>query len=110
MQGSQLTIYIANQNHRVHHRPIADWILDEAHQAGIAGATVVAVAEGVDTQGRYHAARFFELAEQSVAITVIAEDARIDALLERLAGGGARLFYTRAPIEFASLGGGDTAP
>lgn len=104
MQGSQLTIYVANQTHRVHHLPIVEWILDEARQADIPGATVVPVAEGIDTQGRYHAARFFELAEQSVAIALIADDACIDALLGKLAGAGVRLFYTRAPIEYDSLG------
>lgn len=104
MRGSQLTIYAANQSHRVRHRSVVDWILEEAKNADIHGATVVEVAEGVDDRGKYHAARFFELAEQSVAVTLIAEDAQIDDLLERLNGGGVHLFYTRARIEYAALG------
>ncbi|PYE14917.1 DUF190 domain-containing protein [Paraburkholderia silvatlantica] len=104
MQGSQLTVFAANQGHRVRHLPVVDWILEEAKRAGIQGATVVEIAEGVDAKGKYHAARFFELAEQSVSVTFIAEDARIDDLLEKLNVGVVRLFYTRTRIEYATLG------
>ncbi|MEK6383294.1 MAG: DUF190 domain-containing protein [Paraburkholderia tropica] len=104
MKGSQLTLYAANQSHRVKHMTVVEWLLDEARQAGIVGATVVEVAEGVDARGKYHAARFFELADQPVAVTLIADDAKIDALLARLHEGGIRLFYTRAPIEYDTLG------
>lgn len=104
MIGSQLTIYAADQRQRIRHMAIGEWILDEARRVGIQGATVVEVAESVDTKGKYHAARFFELAEQSVAVTIIAVDADIDALLAKLVDGGVRLFYTRAPIEYDTLG------
>lgn len=104
MKGSQLTVYAANQSHRIRHLTVVEWILDEAKHAGIQGATVVEAAEGVDAKGRYHAARFFELADQPVAVTVIAGDAQIDALLAALRAGGLRLFYTRAPIEYDILG------
>lgn len=109
MKGSQLTVYAANQSHRVRHMSLVDWILDEVKRAGIRGATVTDVAEGVDAKGRYHAARFFELADQPVAVTVIAGDAEIDALLAVMRESGMRLFYTRAPIEYDTLGtnGGD---
>lgn len=83
---------------------VVDWLLDEAKRTGIVGATVIEVAEGVDAKGKYHAARFFELADQPVAVTLIADDASIDALLARLRDGGVRLFYTRAPIEYDTLG------
>ncbi|WP_043284873.1 DUF190 domain-containing protein [Paraburkholderia oxyphila] len=104
MQGSQLTVYVANQRHRVRHMPVVEWILDEARHAGIQGATVVDIAEGVDVNGKYHAARFFELAEQSVAVSVVGGDDAIEPLLAKLHEGGIRLFYTRAPIEYDALG------
>ncbi|WP_028217734.1 DUF190 domain-containing protein [Paraburkholderia oxyphila] len=104
MKGSQLTLYAANQSHRIKHLTVVDWLLDEARQAGIIGATVVEIAEGVDARGKYHAARFFELVDQPVAVTLIAADERIDAMLARVREGGIRLFYTRAPIEFDTLG------
>lgn len=104
MKGSQLTLYAANQSHRVKHMTVVDWLLDEARQAGIIGATVVEIAEGVDARGKYHAARFFELVDQPVAVTLIAADEQIDAMLARVREGGIRLFYTRAPIEFDTVG------
>ena len=104
MKGSQLTLYAANQSHRVKRMTVVEWLLDEAKQAGIVGATVIEITEGVDANGKYHAARFFELADQLVAVTLMADDARLDALLARLRDGGVRLFYTRAPIEYDMLG------
>jgi PII-like signaling protein len=84
--------------------PVVEWILDEARRASIQGATVVEIAEGVDVNGKYHAARFFELAEQSVAVTIVAGDDPVDQLLARLHEGGIRLFYTRGAIEYDTLG------
>lgn len=104
MKGSQLTLYAANQSHRVKHLTVVEWLLDEARRAGIIGATVVEIAEGVDAKGKYHAARFFELVDQPVAVTLIAADEQIDAMLARVREGGIRLFYTRAPIEFDTVG------
>lgn len=105
MQGSQLTVYVINRRHRVRHVPVVEWILGEAKHAGIQGATVVEIAEGIDANGKYHAARFFELAEQSVAVTVVAADDAIDQLLAKLHEGGIRLCYTRTRIEYETLGG-----
>jgi PII-like signaling protein len=104
MKGSQLTVYAANQSHRRHHQTVVEWILDETTKAGIQGATVIEVTEGYGAHGKYHAARFFELADQPVAVAVAAEDGKIDALLDSLRRGGVRLFYTRYPIEYEVIG------
>jgi PII-like signaling protein len=104
MKGSQLTVYAANQSHRKDHMTVVGWLLEQARGAGIEGATVIEVAEGIGNHGRYHAARFFELVDQPVVVTVIAEDNRIDALLDSLRNAGLRLFYTRCPIEYEVLG------
>jgi len=104
MKGSQLTLYAANQSHRKSHKTIVEWVLDEIAKAGIHGATVTEISEGIDAHGKYHAARFFELADQPVAVMVAAPDAQVDALLDSLRAGGVRLFYTRGPVEFEVLG------
>lgn len=104
MNGSQLTLYAANQSHRVKHLTVVEWLLEEAVNAGIVGATVAEISEAVDSSGKLHAARFFELVDQPVAVTLIADDAKIDALLARLKGEGVHLFFTRMPIEYGSLG------
>ena len=104
MKGSQLTVYAATQGHRLRHLTVVDWVLEETRKAGIVGATVVEVTESIDVLGKYHAARFFELADQPVAVMVAAPDAQVDALLDSLRAGGVRLFYTRGPVEFEVLG------
>ena len=109
MKGSQLTLYADNQSHRKGHKTIVEWILDETKRAGIEGATVIEVSESIDTRGKYHAARFFELVDQPVVVTVAAEDARIDTLLEVMRQAGVRLFYTRSPVEYEVLGTGETS-
>jgi len=103
MQGSQLTVY-ANQIHRVGRLSVVDWLLEQVKLSDIHGATVIEATEGIDAHGKLHAARFFELADQPVAVTVAANDANVDALLTRLRASGVRLFYTRLPIEYGELG------
>jgi PII-like signaling protein len=103
MQGTQLTVYMATQSQRKHHMKSVEWILDEAARAGLHGATVIEVSETGDIHGRYHAARFIELADQPVAITVTGDDTRIDTLLDRLRQGGVPLFYTRCTVEYEVL-------
>ncbi|WP_175795883.1 DUF190 domain-containing protein [Burkholderia anthina] len=110
MKGSQLTVYAANLSHRKDHMTVVDWILEETKRADIHGATVIEVTQGVDSRGHYHAARFFELVDQPVAVTVAAEDDKIDALLARLRESKVRLFYTRCPIEYEAIGGEGDAP
>src|ERR1700756_4793948 len=110
MKGSQLTVYADNQSHRKNHKTIVEWILGQTQQAGIHGATVIEISESIDAHGRHHAARFFELVDQPVAVTVTADDTRIDALLERLRQGGVRLFYTRSRVEYEVLGAAATEP
>ncbi|WP_341316596.1 DUF190 domain-containing protein [Paraburkholderia sp. IMGN_8] len=104
MKGSHLTVFAANQSHRKNHMSVADWIVDEAKKAGIQGATVIEAAEAIDARGKYHAARFFELVDQPVAVMIAADDAHIDALLGSLKRGGIQLFYTRCPVEYEMLG------
>lgn len=101
--GSQLTLY-ASRSLKKGHQSAVDWILDAAKAAGARGATVTEACEGVDVQGRRHAARFFELADEPAVIVVVAEDPAIDALLVTLGQGGIKLFYTRTPLEFGHIG------
>ncbi|WP_109477760.1 DUF190 domain-containing protein [Paraburkholderia sp. C35] len=106
MQGSQLTVFAATTGPRRHHQTAIDWILNEARQAGIHGATVVEVSECVDVHGKYHAARFVELGDHPVAITLAGENDCVDALLERLRHGNVPLVYTRCAVEYEVLGSG----
>lgn len=102
-KGSQLTVF-TSRSQKVKHHSIIDWLLAQAKDAGIEGATVVSCSEGVGGDGHYHAARFFELADEPVAVTVAADDREIDALLSVLDKAGVKLFYTRTPVEYGTIG------
>jgi PII-like signaling protein len=110
MKGSQLTVYADSRCVRTHHMNVVKWLLDEIDRAGIQGATVISASESIDRHGKYHAARFFELVDQPVAVTVAADESHIDALLARLRESDVSLFYTRCPVEFAVLGGDAAVP
>ncbi|MFC0401571.1 DUF190 domain-containing protein [Paraburkholderia rhizosphaerae] len=110
MKGSQLTVYADSRSVRTNRMTIVQWLLDEITKAGIQGATVIEASESIDRHGKYHAARFFELIDQPVAITVAADETRIDSLLERLRQGDVTLFYTRFPVEYALIGAHTNPP
>jgi PII-like signaling protein len=109
VKGSQLTVFADNPSHRKAHKTVVEWLLDQATLAGIGGATVIEVSESIDVQGKYHAARFFELVDQPVVVMVVSDESRIDTLLGQLRRGGVRLFYTRCPVEYDLLGMDDSA-
>lgn len=102
-QGSQITVF-ASRNTRKGHQQVDEWILQTASALGIRGATVIDASEGVDSHGKMHAAHFLELSDEPIAVTVVALDEKITALLTELGKGGLRLFYTRMPLEFGYLG------
>ncbi|VVE37322.1 hypothetical protein PEP31012_03999 [Pandoraea eparura] len=103
-KGSQLTVYFT-KDQKKGGQGADTWIASLIEQTGIHGQTTVQASTGVGADGRLHAARFFELADEPVAITVVAEDEKVDALIAALSAGGVKLFYTRIPIEYGYLGG-----
>ncbi|MGH8782320.1 DUF190 domain-containing protein [Paraburkholderia sp.] len=103
MNGYQLTFY-TEQNRRHGHHTVVEWLLAEASSADIHGATVVAAAEGVGHAGARHAARFFDLADQPVQVIFAVTEAESERLFDAIQRAGIRLFYTRCPVEFGTLG------
>jgi PII-like signaling protein len=103
MQGCQLTFY--TQQDRTHeHRPLGDWLLDEARRMGISGATMSAALEGYGHHGKLHSAHFFELADQPLQVTMAVDTDAAARLLARLKEAGVNVFYVKAPIEFGMTG------
>lgn len=103
MQGFQLTFY-TEQDKRHDGRPLTAWLVEEARRLGIGGATVIAASEGFGQHRKLHAARFFELGDQPVEVTMAVTGAEAEAFMARLREAGVRVFYTRAPVEFGMTG------
>ena len=103
MQGYQITFF-TQQDRRHEGRHVADWLLEAARSLGIGGATVIAGAEGFGQHRHIHSARFFELADQPVEVTMVASEGETDKLFAHLRAHRLHVFYARSPVEFGTIG------
>jgi PII-like signaling protein len=104
MKGYQLTFYTL-QSSTHEHRPIHQWLMELAKSMEIHGATVLTAQEGLGAHHRLHSARFFELADQPVEVVMAVSETECDTILQRLRlEPGLRVFYSRTPIEFGTIG------
>lgn len=103
MQGFQLTFF-TQQDHKHAGLPLAEWLLQEARRMGISGATVIAAQEGFGHSHRLHSARFFELADQPIEITMALSADQADRLFARLGELKLQLFYVKSAVEFGTTG------
>lgn len=108
MNGYQLTFY-TEQNRHHKHDTITAWLLHEAKQLGIHGATVINCAEGTGHAGAHHAAHILGLADQPVQIIFAVTEGEAERMLDVVKAENVHVFFTRSPIEFGLLGG-DAAP
>jgi len=105
MQGYQITFF-TQQDRRQEGRPLADWLVETARSLGVRGATVLLAAEGFGHHRRIHSARFFELADQPVEVTMVASVEETERLFAHLRAHRVHLFYARTPVEFGTVGEG----
>jgi uncharacterized protein len=76
---------IISQDDRFHHRPLYTEIVHRAHQAGLAGATVVRGCEGFGATSHIHTARLLSLTEGLPAVIIIVDtQERIRAFLPEI--------------------------
>jgi len=104
MKGYQLTFYTL-QSATHEHQPVHQWLMELAKSMEIHGATLLTAQEGIGAHHRLHSARFFELADQPMEIVMAVSEEECGAILQRLrAESGLRVFYSRTPIEFGTIG------
>ena len=86
LEGHQkrLTIFIGESD-RVGHTPLATEIVQRAHAAGLAGASVFRGVEGFGASNHIHTTRLLSLSDDlPVAVILIDADERIRAFLHEL--------------------------
>lgn len=101
MQGFRLTFF-TYQDLEHHGKPLAHWLIEEAHTMGIGGATLASADEGFGSHRRIHSAHFIELAGRPVDVTIVATVDEAERLLAKLDAEGISVFYTKVPIEFGT--------
>ena len=80
----RLTIFIGESD-QFHHHPVYAEIVQRAHRAGLAGATVLRGIEGFGASSHIHTTRFLSLSQDlPIAIVIVDERERIDAFLPQL--------------------------
>lgn len=103
MKGYQLEFFM-EQNKRHGHQALFDWLVETARAQGISGCTVFMGAMGYGQHRRIHSARFFELADQPVEVTMVVTEEEADRLFALLLEEKVHMFYVKLPVEFGTLG------
>jgi PII-like signaling protein len=82
--GERLTIFVGETDQH-NHRPLYTEIVERAHEAGLAGATVLRGIEGFGASSHIHTTRILRLSEDlPVVIVIVDTTERIDAFLPEL--------------------------
>jgi uncharacterized protein len=82
--GERLSIFIGESDQHGH-KPLYAEIVERAHDAGLAGATVVRGFEGFGASSRIHTARILRMSEDLPVLVIIVDTPeRIDAFLPSL--------------------------
>ena len=103
MLGYQLTFFTQqDRNHRG--RPLAKWLLEEARNLGIGGATLIPAAEGFGHDRKLRSVHFFELTDQPLEVTMAVSEGDADRLFARIKEEGINIFFVKTPIEFGMTG------
>jgi PII-like signaling protein len=80
----RLTIFVGEDD-QWHHKPLYHEIVHRAHQAGLAGASVLRGVEGYGASSRIHTTRLLSLSEDlPMAIVIVDQEDRIRAFLPQL--------------------------
>ncbi len=86
LEGHQkrLTIFVGESDHHGH-TPLATEIVQRAHRAGLAGATVFRGVEGYGASNHIHTTRILSLSDDlPMAIVIVDTEARIRSFLGEL--------------------------
>ena len=103
MNGYQITFF--TQQGRMHHEvPLAQWLLAEARQMGLRGATLSGALQGLGHDGQFHALTMFDESDQPIQVTMVVNEEERHRWLERLELENMELFFTSVPVEFGVIG------
>jgi PII-like signaling protein len=99
MKGIFLRFYMLEKHH-YRHRPVNEWLLEEASKLGIHGGTAFRAVGGFGRHGDH----FFELqGDLPVQLDFVVTEEEADKLISVISKEHVRLFYLKVPAEFGVL-------
>jgi PII-like signaling protein len=99
MEGYLVTFF--TQENREHNKmSLASWIIEEAKQLGVRGATLISGQEGFGHDGRFHSANYFDLEDRPQQVVLALTYTEFDNLLLRIKENELRIFYTKVQADF----------
>lgn len=102
-KGYQITFF--TQQDRLHgHRPLAQWLIEEAKKLGVRGATLSGALAGLGHDGKTHWMNMLDFSEQPVQVTLILSQEEERVLFAHLEQQQVEVFFVRSPVEFGTLG------
>jgi len=101
-----LVTFFTQQNRGHDGTSVADWILGQARELGVRGATLLSGQEGFGHDGRFHSENLFDLEDPPLQVVVALTPAESDQLFSRIEESGLRVFYTKTRAEFGFTSGG----
>ncbi|MFN3565232.1 MAG: DUF190 domain-containing protein [Burkholderiaceae bacterium] len=104
-QGVQLQFYFP-EGARHGHVLLHEWLLAQARDCGIKGASVFRALAGYGRHGRVHYGHFFESAGQlPVEVRIVTTEDLAQRLLDALDRERVGVFYVRSPVDYGWSGG-----
>ena len=103
MKGYQIRFYTRESDHHSH-RPIGEWLLEQARRMELRGATLAKASEGFGPDHKLHSARFFDLSDEPVVVTMVVSEDEKELFFRRINKEGLKVFYTTLPLEFGMTG------
>jgi hypothetical protein len=93
------------EDHKHKGKLVYEWLLETGRELGMPGGSAFRAIAGYGHGGRMHEDTFFELGGKlPVVVMFAATTEQVDALLEKIAAEGLRLFYIRTAAETGATG------
>ncbi len=103
-EGLVLRAFIGEMD-RHEGEPLSKWLVDQAHAAGLAGATVLRGIEGFGADSQLHTARVLRLStDLPLVVEIIDTREKIEAFLPRLDNAMLQGLLTLDEVQIRSMG------
>ena len=103
MEGYLVTFF-TQENREYNKTSLANWIIEEAKNIGVRGATLFSGQEGFGHDGRFHSGNYFDLEDRPQQVVLALTYDECDRLFQGIKENKLRMLYTKVRAEFGYTG------